>query len=735
MQFRRRDNEVELTAYPQLSKYSSTTKITSSVSTSGHPHHKSRPRWTYWKWEIVTVWIAIAVIIAIFVILDKFDGRSTSEWVWKINLNTLTAILATILRAALMYPVAQIISQEKWLWFASSPKRLSDLDTFEDGSRGPWGALLLFPLIVRHRPLTIMAIFVLVLSLGIGSFVQQATRTSDCPKEINTDDVYIPVIQNLTSASEATGVNERGSPTTLESSLFDKRLRFQNTVSFFTPNGDDSVVLASCSAPECHFPEWGFLEKDRPGWVLTEEAKHNQVTHASMGLCSSCVDVSSLATPKLTTGQNGSSTAHIFLPRVFTLDGKSNFTSRGLQINTIDRRNSNPLDFTLLDVEHLNFMYRPAGQTLDLKWLMDGLDQELGQTGIGELITNASIGFIKIMSMSSAPCSLDPQKGQSKCLPDEIKKYLGNLATKAPADTGFTASTCVLYPCLRSYRGVVKNGRLHQTLLGVGVAERRRFSFNEPRDATFGILHSPCRIGEQNYGTENITSAAGERPDYAMTLLKSGTVLSDYPKECVYTMTNLFEQITNDDNFHRMNGTCDLRSNFSDIRCRNGDQENAPLITLLGSNLNATHDSIATHMSSYTLSVSNKLRREKLLQSKARGIAQGADNCFVFEWYWLTFPAALILLTVILLLIVILAFNSGDDVPVWKDSLLPLMLHGDRFDGLNTQMQPEMGHTAGVLLNINELEQKANTLHVKLNRRRNVAEREYSDSLRLLVNN
>ncbi|KAK3983809.1 hypothetical protein QBC44DRAFT_391175 [Cladorrhinum sp. PSN332] len=199
MQFGHRDNEVELTTYSQPSKFSWTIRTASSGEPARKPHYNgTRYSWRFWKWEIAAVLVAIAVMVRIFVTLHKFDKRPTSEWAFGLNLNTLIALLGTTLRAALMYPAAQIISQEKWFWFASLPKRLSDLDAFENGSRGPWGALLLFPLVVRHRPLTIIAIFILILSFGIGSFVQQATKTIACETEVNAGDVFIPQYTTFT---------------------------------------------------------------------------------------------------------------------------------------------------------------------------------------------------------------------------------------------------------------------------------------------------------------------------------------------------------------------------------------------------------------------------------------------------------------------------------------------------------------------------------------------------------
>lgn len=41
------------------------------------------------------------------------------------------------------------MSQLKWSWF-SKPRKLRDLQRFDEGSRGPWGSLKLFATV--HRP-------------------------------------------------------------------------------------------------------------------------------------------------------------------------------------------------------------------------------------------------------------------------------------------------------------------------------------------------------------------------------------------------------------------------------------------------------------------------------------------------------------------------------------------------------------------------------------------------------
>lgn len=50
--------------------------------------------------------IAIAVLVGIIVVLFKYDGIKQPEWPYQITLNTLIAIMSTILRALLIVVAA-----------------------------------------------------------------------------------------------------------------------------------------------------------------------------------------------------------------------------------------------------------------------------------------------------------------------------------------------------------------------------------------------------------------------------------------------------------------------------------------------------------------------------------------------------------------------------------------------------------------------------------------------------
>jgi hypothetical protein len=57
-----------------------------------------------------------------------------------LQLNATVSIPAFLARASLLMAVAAVIGQSKWLWFKVT-RRLAVLQSFEDASRGPLGAL------------------------------------------------------------------------------------------------------------------------------------------------------------------------------------------------------------------------------------------------------------------------------------------------------------------------------------------------------------------------------------------------------------------------------------------------------------------------------------------------------------------------------------------------------------------------------------------------------------------
>ena len=96
-----------------------------------------------WALEIVSLFVSAAAVAGIIVILAHFNNRPLPEWPLNITLNTLIALLSTLANANLAIPLQSGLSQLKWIRFKAGRAPLTDMEAFDDASRGTWGALLL----------------------------------------------------------------------------------------------------------------------------------------------------------------------------------------------------------------------------------------------------------------------------------------------------------------------------------------------------------------------------------------------------------------------------------------------------------------------------------------------------------------------------------------------------------------------------------------------------------------
>lgn len=131
---------------------------TAAYPSGPRPRAGKVSRWASWTsngWllEIASTILGIALIVALVVFLKEYDGKPSPQFGdflgTALTLNTVVAILSATSKASLLWPVAECMSQLKWLWFAGDRARpLVDLATFDVASRSTWGG---FELIWRTR--------------------------------------------------------------------------------------------------------------------------------------------------------------------------------------------------------------------------------------------------------------------------------------------------------------------------------------------------------------------------------------------------------------------------------------------------------------------------------------------------------------------------------------------------------------------------------------------------------
>ncbi|KAL4982964.1 hypothetical protein BDW68DRAFT_194785 [Aspergillus falconensis] len=125
-----------------------------------------------WLWEIISLILSAACVVAMVAIL--FDRQDTALAAWHLSIapNTVISVLATVSKTSLLLPVAESISQLKWLHFDNgTARRLADFDLYNNASQGPLGALFF----VFRLPLSLGALgaVVTIVALAFDPFAQQ----------------------------------------------------------------------------------------------------------------------------------------------------------------------------------------------------------------------------------------------------------------------------------------------------------------------------------------------------------------------------------------------------------------------------------------------------------------------------------------------------------------------------------------------------------------------------------
>ncbi|KAF6811543.1 hypothetical protein CSOJ01_05676 [Colletotrichum sojae] len=210
------------------------------------------------SFEVFALLLSTSALAAIIVTLKKYDGRPPPESTY-LNVNTLVAIFSTILRATVAYVVAEVIGQSKWRWMQTA-RPLRHLEKFHNASMGPWGSFQL--LFLTWKPsVNILSAIVIILSAAIGPFSQQAATNNVCHgSKLHGYAAWVRIASSQQSSMEYYPA------------------RIATAINGLMYGASDSSAATSslfqCRSSNCTFGD------DYPA-----------ITHASIGICSSCTDV------------------------------------------------------------------------------------------------------------------------------------------------------------------------------------------------------------------------------------------------------------------------------------------------------------------------------------------------------------------------------------------------------------------------------------------------------------
>lgn len=146
-----------------------------------------------WVWEILGALLSILCMAAVVLLGLYIDDSSLSEWKLNITPGTMISALITLGKTSIMLPVAEGISQLKWIHFGTKKRPLNELEAFDDASRGPWGSLMLLWKIKLQSTLALCGAFLTIAMLAMGPFSQQIVsfRSRTIPRANATASILV----------------------------------------------------------------------------------------------------------------------------------------------------------------------------------------------------------------------------------------------------------------------------------------------------------------------------------------------------------------------------------------------------------------------------------------------------------------------------------------------------------------------------------------------------------------
>lgn len=614
--------------------------------------------------------ISIGLLVAMIIILGQASNRPEQDWDLPITLSALVNTLSTVYRALLAYVAVEVINQEKWIWLWSTSSQLRPLrhiQYFEAGSRGLLGALKLMPLVAKSSPTSFLALVVVVLSLAVGPFAQQSINTVYRPTESGT--ASLPVSYWLAGSPkdfyfrtlDGGDLIEWSLKTSVRSALFS---------ALANPSSNDSVIPVDCPTRNCEFPRWG----------LQGDSESEYVTHASVGMCTRCHDVSSLvSTPK-----GNLSSVYYSLPN-------------GMQLMAPD--------------SYAWLSFKSKG---DLSWAESVIPVDMAAQ-VRWSFTNTTV------------LTMGPAADQDKTV--------ASMKPSVPV-----AVTCSLYPCLRTYSASIRDGRLlekelHSTPLYPDVGDYNGSDVNsqlldqtlvQPQSRiTLAAIQSPCRIENTIFATENMSSATGAAPVRILDPKNSPsypTILA--PNDCTFRMNSsaylLLREVYSKE-FLEGNCSWNSRQGF-EVGCRE-----SWWLAEFWESKTASVQSVKDRFSAIADAATNQFRlgvgRQANSTEKVYGVALEDIGYTVFRWQWFLLPTLLLVIDAFLLgwMLYRSIRHRNEEIP-WKGNLLPLLYYRSLFEGadggpLEAQAEFNVGKEAeGQLLTATELEDASKQVFVRLRR-------------------
>ncbi|KAK5225685.1 hypothetical protein LTR72_003588 [Exophiala xenobiotica] len=144
-----------------------------------------------WWRELTACVIMFAMLFAIFGALLPYQGRPLPKWPYNLSINTLISFFITIMKAAILFILAEGLSQLKWEWFRQT-RPLAHLSRYDEASRGAWGCIRLLASLKGTDPVATIGAVLVIVSIVLGPLAQQLIDYVNCEVSSSRSPAKIP---------------------------------------------------------------------------------------------------------------------------------------------------------------------------------------------------------------------------------------------------------------------------------------------------------------------------------------------------------------------------------------------------------------------------------------------------------------------------------------------------------------------------------------------------------------
>ncbi|TLS30639.1 hypothetical protein PpBr36_02509 [Pyricularia pennisetigena] len=665
------------------------------------PENRERPYpvLTAWGFEILVMVMAIVSLAGLFVILNAVNGKIIAAWPWEsLRLETVMSFMVTVTVVSVAYVIVQVLGQAGWSWFGHTLHRrpLYDLDVFNRGGDGILASLQLLLSVFRSGLsgvrtaagiMAICAALITILSFAGGPFAQQALRTVKCSWRSGPGLGSIPV-SNFVPANDDYFVEYAN-----DYLVFDLGPEMKAVMLNALANpraAVESAVAADCPSGHCNFRDYG-----------------TGITHSTIGLCSTCIDLGAHVTDTEVAGPKlGLYLRNYSLPWDGSVDAPK-----------IDRMENWGSYIVPQSTEKNPWMSVTMRGSFD--YAKRGWTAEFWDSGPDALFN------ITIMAASDAPCTV---------VNDGVKFCPWQIRNDMVPENNFTslvAVGCRLYPCLKNFRAEVRSGVLTEELVSTVPARTNSLEKLNRGGLQLNLtaLQDPCFLaGGDDNGKKVFTSdelgqvpPAQNRTFSRITTAQSTVVQA--PSDCLYHASGVYLQAMKDHLIDLMAGRCrysGLGTFQRPAKVTCGDKW---WLDPLYASRNASVASISAAMEGLAVAVTNQFRRtgsgphRPRAEGDATGLTVRGDAwddtmCFSLRWEWLLLPAGLVASTLVLLSAAVLRSYMEPEQPVWKASVLPMVLYGLARRGGGS----DEGYARRDLMELRKVEQVSKNLKVRFDK-------------------